>query len=75
MVMMKIKAKEDLKNGVVPTDKKKKKTPPTSSSSSSSSSSSLSVLNSKTVRLLSDIEGGVLSEGSIALKLSQAVDR
>jgi hypothetical protein len=78
--MMKIKAKEDIKNGIDKGEKgdksKKKKTTPSSSSSSSSSSSlPYSVSDPKKGRLLGDISGGLLTESILAAKLGQAVDR
>ena len=81
VVMMKIKAKEDIKNGIDKGEKgdkskKKKKTAPSSSSSSSSSSSlPYSVSDPKKGRLLGDIAGGLLTESILAAKLGQAVDR
>ena len=76
--MMKIKAKEDLKNGIVVDNKsKKRKTLPTASSSSSSSPSSgrITSLDPKRARLLGSLDEGKLSVEILASKLSEAVDR
>jgi hypothetical protein len=78
--MMKIKAKDDLKNGIVIDNKsKKKKTLPTTSAatySSSSASSRRSVpIDPKKARLLGSISEGKLSVEILASKLSEAVER
>lgn len=75
--MMKIKAKEDLKNGIVVDSKsKKRKTLPTSASSSSSSPSRRNTpLDPKRAKLLGSLDEGKLSVEILASKLSEAVDR
>ena len=76
--MMKIKAKEDLKNGIVVDSKsKKRKTLSTSASSSSSSSPSRrnTTLDPKRAKLLGSLDEGKLSVEILASKLSEAVDR
>lgn len=73
--MMKIKAKDDLKNGIVVDNKsKKKKTLPTTSSSSSPSRRSVPI-DPKKARLLGSISEGKLSVEILASKLSEAVER
>ena len=78
--MMKIKAKDDMTNGIVVDNKsKKRKILPTASattSSSSSPSSRRSVhIDPKKARLLGSISEGKLSVEILASKLSEAVER